>query len=735
MLMIEQGSHATRMAVRAQGAGVPRITPIHDPVDKRHSDLSFNIDTGGRPSYRVLIARDRALFAPEQAGARNASNFYDSQREGLQHDDGPPCFYLVPRSVLHAMLPAPRLFYTVIAYDDRDGTTAVYAVAPEKLATEAPSVALSGDLVGSLSLMFGTSVTRLTRVGASLAFGLSDEVLGEDLDASPPAETGLAAEDDWAEDGAGEAAAYDADESAYDDELDHAAAFEGDGDDAYDDGYGAGAQSLAEDDWRQPVFEGAESAAAFDDAPDVGVDDIWGGAAGLSSSPSHAPSRSHADDGYDDGFGEPDPAAQAYEEIGEDRDPVLEGQAYGAEGDEEDGQGDGYGSAYADDVHAFDAPTREPVPEMLPDEDADGAHAAQAGQYDDDEVEVEPAPQQAQSYAQSHADSYGDDYSDDYGGDGDSGGASQAYADPAASRTVAAPPPGAARVPFDIDACKAILARIAPFESGPDGFARTIEDGEFAGRFGTGHPAHQRYHLGLTFGAFPFVQEQGTLGQLLALMRERDRATFDASFPEADQLIAVTTAADGPRAWESPDGLSARLRPVAGKPLWQEPWLARFKRAAAHPPFQGAQNELAARLYVQPVLQVAQQIGLESEQGLTLLIDRAVQMGAPAALAWVLECATPVETPALRQRALATLDCADLSAFQTKARLPVTGVLDVATHAALIAALRASPNSPTPVLGGNEVVAAMLRHAQGLPWAARMAKLRDATSATRLFQL
>lgn len=721
MLMIEQGSHATRVAVRAQGAGVPRITPIHDPVDKRHSDLSFNIDTGGRPSYRVLIARDRALFAPEQAGARNASNFYDSQREGLQHDDGPPCFYLVPRSVLHAMLPAPRLFYTVIAYDDRDGTTAVYAVAPEKLATEAPSVALSSDLVGSLSLMFGTSVTRLTRVGASLAFGLAEEELGEDLDVSPPDSIGLAAEDEWGDDGTGEAAAYDADEAAPDDELDHAAALDAGADDAYDDGYVEGAQSLAEDDWRQPVLEGAESAAAFEDAPDAGVDDIWGGAAGLSRSPGS----SYADDGYDDGFGEPE--AQAYEEVGEDREPVLEGQSYGAEDDYDDGQGDAsgdaYGSAYADDVHAFDAPTRQPVPEMLPDEDADGAHAAQAGQYEDDEVEVEPAPHPA--HAQSYADSYGDDYSDDYG---------DAYA-AAGAPNVAAPPPGATRVPFDIDACKAILARIAPFESGPDGFARTIEDGEFAGRFGTGHPAHQRYHLGLTFGAFPFVQEQGTLGQLLALMRERDRATFDATFPDADQLIAVTTAADGPRAWESPDGLSARLRPVAGKPLWQEPWLARFKRAAAHPPFQGAQNELAARLYVQPVLQVAQQIGLDSEQGLTLLIDRAVQMGAPAALAWVLECATPVETPALRQRALASLGQADLAAFQRAARLPVTGTWDVATHAALIAALRSSPNSPTPVLGGNEIVAAMLRHAQGMPWAARMAKLRDATSATRLFQL
>src|SRR5215813_1508581 len=95
-------------------APAPSIKPLHDPVDRRHSDLVFSVQTGGRP-FRILIASERSLFAPDKAGMRNASNFYDSQREGLQHDDGPPCFYLVPRSVLHAMLPAQRLYYTLIA--------------------------------------------------------------------------------------------------------------------------------------------------------------------------------------------------------------------------------------------------------------------------------------------------------------------------------------------------------------------------------------------------------------------------------------------------------------------------------------------------------------------------------------------------------------------------------------------------------------------------------------------
>lgn len=688
MLTLEQNIQATRGPARAMAAGVPRITPIHDPVDKRHSDLAFSIDTGGRPSYRVLIARDRALFAAAQAGARNASNFYDSQRDGLLHDDGPPCFFLVPRSVLHAMLPAPRLYYTVIAYEDSNGARAVYGHPPETLATEAPSVALASDLAGSLSLMFGTPVERLRRVGASLA--LADEETGEDHGTAPPEAVGLSADDEADVDEFEAAAAYEGE----DDEAGYEAAA------ALDDADGEAddpelAQSYADGtDWREPVLEGSEAAAAFEEAaPEAGVDDIWGGAAGAADAAGDA----GYDDGFGDGFGDGEPAAQAYQEQGED---LNAGAA-------EPGRSDGDEAG-----QAFDAPAREPLPEplpeMLPDEEADGAQPAQAGQSDD-EVEVESAEGLA------YDDSYGVDYADEQG------------------QAPAAPP--AARVPFDIEACKAILARIAPYESGSEGFARTLEDAEFAGRFGSGHPAHQRYHLGLTFGAFPFVQEQGTLGQLLVLMRERDRATFDATFPGADELIAVTNAATGPRAWESPDGLSARLRPVAGKLLWQEPWLARFKRAAAHPPFQGAQNEMAARLFVQPVLPVAQQIGLDSEQGLTLLVDRAVQMGATAALALVLDAATPVETPALRQQALASLGHADLAAFQRAVKLPVTGTWDVPTHAALIAALRASPRSPTPVLGCNEIVAAMLRHAQGMPWAERMARLRDASSAARLFQL
>jgi len=615
--------------MQAPAVSAPRIKPVHDPVDRRHSDLVFSVEAGGRP-FRVLIARDRSLFTPAQAGARNASNFYDSQREGLQHDDGPPTFYLVPRTVLHAMLPAQRLYYTVIAYADAQGREAAYGHPPETLAREAPYVTLASDLDSALAFMFGTPVANLVRVtGRALAREQSAEEVGEDLACETPETVGLADSDDD-EEAPSRAAASDADD---------------DGEEAYgfDDDH----------DLCTPATEGGGGAALEE------TDDAEPG----------EPRAAALEDDYNDGYGQP-------------ADALPEAHGYGAEHEE-----------VGEDI-AQDVATREPVPEMLPDEEAEGAHASQAGGGDDDDVAVE----------------------------------GYAYAE-------AAEAPALARAPFDIDACKAILARIAPFESGNEGYARVVEDGEFAGRFGTAHPAYNRYHLGLTFGAFPFVQEHGTLGQLLRLMRERDAATFDAMFPESTQLIAITTSNEAPHAWDSPDGFSPRLVPVAGQRLWQEPWIARFKRAGRHPAFQGAQNELAARLWIDPVRNVAKQLGLDSDQALTLVVDRAMQMGPQAGRAWVLEAATPVETIALRQRALAALGHADVQAFQVAQRLPITGTWDVATHAALIAALRGNPASPSPVLGRDEIVGAMLRHAQGTPWADRMRRLRESSAADRLFEL
>jgi hypothetical protein len=683
----------------------PRISPLHEALDRRHSDLSFSIDTGGRPCFRVLVASDRSLFLPENAGARNASNFYDSQSEGLLPFDGAPCFYLLPRSVLHGLMPASRLYYTLVAYEDSGGSSAAYAHEPEALPQEAPSVGVSSrELGNSLSTMFGTPASQLLRVtGTGSAWGQAAEEVGEDVEGED-GPVGLSADNGEADDedmASGEAAAADAAaaeaaaaeagdgaDDLYGEDAAEAAGARDWGDDSgeqADDGPEAEAQAAGDDVMRTPVLEGQEAAAFGGDGEDseggdASGNDGWQDEAAGYETPA---GQSLADD-YDDGYGPPATAAAAppplaYEEQAEDH--------YGAEHDEH-GEDGGQAAAYG-------APAQEPVPEMLPDEDADAMRASSSSGHDDDEVEIE-APEDAQALDAA---------------------------------------PGEHRRPLDIEVCKKILALIMPFESGSEGFSRVVEDGEFAGRFGTAHPAYQRWHLGLTFGAFSFVQELGTLGQLLSLMRDRDRAAFDQLFEQADELIEVTTSSAEPKAWESPDGFSPRLRPVGGKHLWQEPWVGRFRRAGLQPRFQGPQNELAARLYIQPVQDFCKQVGLDSEQAFTLVVDRAVQMGATAALGWVLEAVTPVDTPAVRQQALARLSGGDLSAFQSAHQLPVTGAWDVPTHAAVIGALRALPDSPVPVLGCAEMVDAMLRHAQGLPWAERMKRLRDAVPSDRFLQL
>lgn len=679
-------------ARRAQALGEPapaspHIASSHPQLDRRHSDLSFSIDTRGKPFYRVLIAKDRGLFHIGRQSERRDDNFYDSIREGLLPFDGTPCFYLVPRAVLRAMLPAPALYFTLVAYRDREATQPAFAHDPDKVHAEAPWVTVAGDYpVGSLASMFGTPVENLFRVGAASAFEAEEEP-GEDFASEAPGVLGLDAQDEIADEDAERsgAMAYD-DPSLYDDTPScSAAADEEVGEDeaeaqAYSD-------ALADDDLRAPLTESdGDSRAQGDDT-------------GLSLG-----------EGYDDGFDMPiDESVNAQSLSGGE---YGYGAAYGADDEgayrNDDESEDAYGQSLGRSLaaHAYDA-----MPEPLPDEESESAHgAAQSDEDDTDGIDIE-----GQSLA------YDDEYGSDY--DDDTAAASLAQA-------------GATRVAFDIEACKAVLARIMPYESGNAGFARVVEDGEFKGQFGTAHPAYNRYHLGLTYGAFPFVQENGTLGQLLSLMRERDSAAFERYFgSDGAALLSVTNNDAGPRAWDSPNGLSPRLQPVGGTVLWQAPWPKRFADAAAHPPFQGAQNEMAARLYVQPMLPLAAKLGLDSEQALTVAIDRAVQMGPQAAAAWIVEAVSPIQSPAQRQQVLDRLRHADLRAFQQAKNLPANGVWDTVTHVELLAALRAMPQPPLPVPTREQMLDAMARRAEGSPWGERMRRLRAATAAQRLFQV
>jgi hypothetical protein len=301
-----------------------------------------------------------------------------------------------------------------------------------------------------------------------------------------------------------------------------------------------------------------------------------------------------------------------------------------------------------------------------------------------------------------------------------------------------APPTPPALAPLDIEDKRRIIERIAATESGAHRYGAINADGEFKGRFGPEHSAYQRYHIGLSYGIIQFTQDGSALGQLLTMMRERDPQAFAEIFgPHADELVAVTNA-PGPPSREMPDGRSARVQPVGGSDIWEGDWPDRFRRAGDHIPFQAAQNELAAANYLEPMIQFAGWLGLSTDRALTMVVDRAVQMGVNGGRQWIINAVGPISTPALRQQALAALGHADLRAFQEATPgLVVDNLWGPMTHGALVAALRGLGSaSPIPIPTLDQMLDAMVRHAQGELWANRVERLRTATDFSDVaFQL
>lgn len=274
---------------------------------------------------------------------------------------------------------------------------------------------------------------------------------------------------------------------------------------------------------------------------------------------------------------------------------------------------------------------------------------------------------------------------------------------------------------------RAIIETVAALDSGAPRYDALSLDGEFRGRFGKDHPYFQRAHAGLGFGIARFNQDDGTLGRLLRLMQERDPAAFGASFgANAADLLTVITA-EGPASLDSPGGRSARVQPVAGKDLWEEPWVGRFRAAAQVPAFQAAQNQLAAQLYLDPVAPYMADLGLGSPRGLAIAYDRVVDMGLEAGLDFAVHSAGPVRTEAQRSSVLAALGMETLEDFQrSQPGITVDGIFGPQTHAAMVRALRAlGPAAPVALPAYDEMLDALVRAAAIRPFGPRVARLRN----------
>ena len=614
----------------------PRITANRRQLDNRFPALGFSVDTGGLPYFEVLLATDATLFDPNNAARRAVANFYSSRQDGGLLPAAQAAHpFLVPAAVIRGFASAtPRpsaIYYTLLAYQDKDGAGPAFALDPTMLATQAPSVGLARDFTATtLATVLGISVDKLQR---------------------PMGPNGAPVPPNPAED-AGEG----------------------------EDGYGA----------PQPADQQAQPMPVAAPAP----------------TPSPAPASGRAQEYEPSGDFElamlPAPPAPPAARTDRPRphDPTLPGQTSTRPGS----------SVPMDLAQSTDFGTEAEEPGYLPDGD------------DNENESYRSATAQELALAIAEADPQLDAHP----------GYFQSL-DAAPTPTPTAEP---AAAPLTVDDKMRIIDRIAPFESNGD-YGAVNADGEFAGKFGTNHPAYQHYHVGLSYGLIQFTQDSGKLGELLRTMRARDAAAFAQVFgPDGDELVRVTTSS-GPGSSHSPGGRSARVQPVAGVDLWQEPWVSRFRAAAQNDKFKAAQREIAARGYLDPVLEFAGWLGLNSERALTMVVDRAVQMGVGGAKRWIISAVGPVGSEAQRQQALTALGYQDLRGFQAATHgLVADGAWGPNTHAAMVAALRRlGAASPIPIPTTEQMVEAMVRRAASEPWHARVETLQHANIADVRFQL
>jgi len=245
-----------------------------------------------------------------------------------------------------------------------------------------------------------------------------------------------------------------------------------------------------------------------------------------------------------------------------------------------------------------------------------------------------------------------------------------------------------------------IIRQVVRPDSGENPYSAIATDPQPGG--GAPGPGPRR-RFGLSYGLALFTQESGRLGSVLKYMHDRDPGQFAEIFgPDWQELLAVTNAARS----------EERLRPVGGHPLWEEPWLERFRRAGTVEAFRAAQNQEAIEGQFRPMIRVATALGFRSFRGLAMIYDRVVTKGLGAGLSWVVSTAGPLKTDAQRAHALSLLGHQSVESFQGSVEwLSPTGRFGPETHAALVGALRRDGRVPLPTSA--QLEAALLEGAEG----------------------
>lgn len=653
----------------------PRIVSNRRQLDDRFPVLGFTIFSDRPGYYEVLLATNPAQLVV--SGTRNPSVSYSSRQDsGLIPITLGTSVYLAPAAVLRSFVQAqPRptqIYYTVILYADQTGTRGIYAQPLETLATSAPSVAISqhfgSDGFGDI---LGMKPDRMRRVMPSASQGWTTSL---------------------------------------------------------------GATNAAEDRGEGEDGTTAPPLPALSRATDAGgtYENAYQASAGESDY-AEEPYAAAAQDNYDDGYvGEPRPdsslglslAQQSSYRAGESEPSVLEDSSV----DDDSSSSGSYRSAAAGDAtqqRAASAPSRQAAYLDDDDDDDDDSYHSSARLY------AAGGGGGGKGEARFYAAAAQPDVSGEetcraapavaaaYGDEADLAPAPPPYQSLEAPFQSLDAPPGKASVPLTIEAKRDLIGKLGDYSA-------LRADAEYNGVYGPEHPAYQHYHLGLSFGIALFNQERGDLGKLLDGWHERDAAKFTEVFgKDAEALLRVTKAV-GPSSAESPNGKSPRLQPVNGADLWQEPWLSRFREAGSYKPFQAVQNKLAAELYLDPMLHFAHWVGLKTERGLAILMDRAAELGVGPAQQWVMNAVGPFQTSLQRHQALAALGYDSIRAFQNAhPGTDTNGQWEALTHAAAVAELRHKGNSPVPLPTVEQMLDTLVRRSARTPSFERVRALRN----------
>ncbi len=685
-----------------------RISPNRLTIDDRFPSLSFIIQTAGLPYFEVLLTTDRALFDPGQDPHRNVNTFYSSRQDsGLIDASLGQDSYLVPQAVLQTFArqqPKPsRIYYTAIAYADNQGNAPRFAHLPQTLPQTAPSVELSPHFTGStLSRLLGMSLGTLQTIGSDGRPVKADPApKAGGLPLMPPGRPGPNGQR-----GGGQAPGAVPGDAGHGNPAPHdngatdrngagnggGNIMTGTGRDAVSEANRNGNGQPAAGAHPQPGLDGNRQPARAPGQPTNGN----GGVTGDPQSPQADPDAAAGEDDfqYDDGFGAlPDTNPQ----------PTLGPADIGGYGDDDFGipptpsgagngpsaaNGNGNLEAHGGHTHAgngeSNSPANGPAGRQgnngnvgMAGNGHNGAGEDAAAHSPDHSVEqasgagdipaLDEIGTQAQSlqapaawHALSDTGTPGEVANGNgrpapvaangNNGNGNTTGPGPDQAANGNGQTAAGT--GEAAGTLSNERKRHIIERVGAHRQPAVRYDALSLDGAFRGRFGKEHPYYQRAHDGLSYGIAQFNQDSGQLGTLLSTMQQRDSARFEQIFgPSASQLVQMTMAA-GPNSLQSPSGRSVRVQALDGKDLWEEPWTTRFREAAQVTAFQSAQNQVAAALFLDPMIDLARWFGINSERGLALLYDRAISQQPDSATAFLTAALSDLTTDVLRNQAL-----------------------------------------------------------------------------------